>query len=146
MLFLQGHSSSSKSGLASCSILPAWRHCTRGPHRLTIMCFGKRPSCCSYQYNNNNDLLHSLRQESTVVSTATCKAFTWSDGTQNLCIIDPFMNVTLDPSIKEDLSTADTHFYVWYAVHSTRIVMWPSMNLTEAHVFRHLVFRKCTVY
>ena len=103
------------------------------------------PQPCSYQYNYYDDFnsLFETREHGRVSRhTHTFHV----DGTQSLCSIDPFKNVRLHPSITERMSIADIHFQVFCAVQSTRIVLRPSMNLTDTNAFSYLVFHKCTVY
>ena len=66
------------------------------------------------------------------------------DASQSRCSIDPFNNT--NPDIKDNVPPVDIHIKIDCVYRSTRIVLRPSMNLTDTSAFGFLSISNCTMY
>ena len=107
----------------------------------TVLC-EEDPPPCSFKYDHDDFTPQFETREQGCVNSHKHRFDV--DGTQDICSLDPFINV--DPNIQKYALTVDMRFEVNCAMRSTRIVLRPSMNLTATHIFSYIFFHKCTVY
>ena len=101
------------------------------------------PPPCSYLYKYYDDFTPLF--ETAAHGRVLRHVYTFKvDSSQSLCSIDPFINI--EPDIKDHIPTMNMHFEFGCVAQSTRIVLRPSMWLTNSSAFTYLFVNNCTVY